>query len=824
MLKISPRWKKIIFYTLGSIFILFIALWGILYWYVSTHKKELIAKIEQAAGDKIEGKLEIKDIQPDFFKNFPMISFRIDSISLQDSLYRIYQTKLVEVEHAYARLNFFSVLKGSPSFSKITVENGHFNIFVDSTGYSNNYLLRAKDTSPKKSKNKDMDISDFEINNFSISIDNKPMDKKFAFTVNNLQGSYTSEKPGAIIRFSIDARFTQLGFNLELGSFLKNSSVKGDFKVAFDTAAKTFKVHKTPLDIDGEKVYYEASLSLDREKDVPFKMNFEAKDINYNVGINWLSENIYNKLSKLKFKNTLNVYAQLDGGFMERGANPHITLQYDTKNNSVDLMGYSFDKVYFKGRFDNEVIEGIARHDSNSVVTLDTLSADFASLPVRGKNISLTNLKHPFAKAELAASFQASVLNNIFGEQFNFSKGEASYNLRYNGELFLNTLIADEIYGDVNLNNVDFVYKERNLHFNRGNVALKFNGNDLGIDKFQVFSNNSDINITGISKDFLTAFMELPGKAMMDLNLKSNNIDFGAFETYFVQKRTSKAKVSTGTAIKTASSKLEDFLTNSSVSINMNINKAVYKRLQIANLNALMLFREAGINIDHLNLRAADGTISLKAGINQSAPNNPFFAAVNVNKVKVDKFFYAFNNFGFKGLTERNVAGLFSVNGDLKGNITDRGTLLENTLDGKLNYQLSNAALKNFSFFDKIKRFFPNRKLEHLEIPNFEGSMSISNGTITIPKTHLETSAVNLSFVGKYGLSSDRPTAIDLRVPLRNPQVDKKREEQGKKKRKGEGIVLNFNATSDKDGKINIGVGKTEGARDNIDWSEEEEN
>ena len=102
--------------------------------------------------------------------------------------------------------------------------------------------------------------------------------------------------------------------------------------------------------------------------------------------------------------------------------------------------------------------------------------------------------------------------------------------------------------------------------------------------------------------------------------------------------------------------------------------------------------------------------------------------------------------------------------------------------------------------------------------------MSISNGTITIPKTHLETSAVNLSFVGKYGLSSGRPTAIDLRVPLRNPQVDKKREEQGKKKRKGEGIVLNFNATSDKDGKINIGVGKTEGARDDIDWSEEEEN
>ncbi|OJV52544.1 MAG: hypothetical protein BGO31_07820 [Bacteroidetes bacterium 43-16] len=824
MPKIAPRWKKIILYSLSSIIILLIAIWGILYWYVSTHKQELIAKIETAAGEKIEGKVIIKDIQPDFFKDFPLMSFRIDSVSLQDSLYSTHHIKLLEVEHAYARLNFFSVLKGSPSFSKITIENGHFNIFVDSSGYSNNYLLRSKDTTDKKKNKKGMEISDFEINNFSLSIDNKPMDKKFAFTVNKLQGNYATTKTGTMIKFFVEAGFKQLGFNLELGSFLKNSTIKGDFKVAFDTAAKTFKIQKTPLDIDGETVYYEASLSLDKEKDIPFRMNFEAKNVNYNVGVNWLSENIYNKLSKLKFKKPLNLYAQINGGFMERGTNPHITLQYDTKDNVVDLMGYSFDKVFFKGRFDNEVIKGIARHDSNSVVTLDTLSADFSSLPVRGKNISLTNLKHPFAKAELAASFNANGLNNIFGEQFNFSKGTCSYNLRYNGELFLNTLIADEIYGDVNLNNVDFVYQDRNLRFTRGNVILKFNGNDLGINKFQVFSNNSDINITGLSKDFLTAFMQLPGKAMMDLKLKSNNIDFGAFETYFIQKRTNKTPVSTGTAIKTASSKLEDFLTNSSVTLNMDINKAVYKKLQISNFNALMLFREAGINIDHLNLRAADGSISLKAGINQSAPNNPFFASVNVNNVKVDKFFYAFNNFGFKGLTDKNVEGLFSVNGDLKGNITDRGTILENTLDGKLNYKLTNAALKNFGFFDKIKRFFRNRKLEQLEIPHFAGSVSISNGTITIPQTKLETSALNLSFVGKYGVGSGRPTAIDLRVPLRNPQIDKKREEEGRKKRKGEGIVLNFKATSDKEGKINIGIGKTEGAKDEgMDWSEEEE-
>jgi hypothetical protein len=65
---------------------------------------------------------------------------------------------------------------------------------------------------------------------------------------------------------------------------------------------------------------------------------------------------------------------------------------------------------------------------------------------------------------------------------------------------------------------------------------------------------------------------------------------------------------------------------------------------------------------------------------------------------------------------------------------------------------------------------------------------------------------------------------LDLRVPLRNPQVDKRRIAQGKGKRKGEGIVLNFKATSGENGKINIGVGKTEGAKaEGLDWVENDE-
>lgn len=828
MNKIPKRWKKILGYSFVSIVLLLMALWGILYWYISAHKEEIIAKIEKVTGDKIEGKVKIKDIQPDFFKNFPMISFRLDSLSLQDSLYPIYKTKLLEVEHAYARINLFSIIKGSPSFTKISVENGKLNLFTDSNGYSNTYLLKSKDSTNTKSKNNKggLDVDQFEIENFNIQITNKILDKKFDFTIKSLEGKLATNDTSVNIEFNVAASFKQLGFNLFYGSFLRNATLHNThFDVAYSKNAHTFIVKETTLNLDSEKLRYQAFITLNKEKNTPFVMLFEAEKINFNKGTKWMSENIEQKLNKLKFEKTVGLKAKLEGGFSVRG-NPKINIDFNTKDNTIGIFNYSLNNVAFSGRFNNHIDKNKGNHDSNSVVQLDVLTADFSGLPIKGKDISLTNLKQPIAKAHLAAQFDAKVLNNIFDNQFAFSKGTAAYDLRYDGQLFMNTLIADKIFGTIKIDKFDFTYTERNLKFQNGTARLRFEGTDLFFDQLQIFSNNSDLNITGSSLDFLTAFMQLPGKAKMDINLGSKNIDLASFQTYFVQKRSSKNKpsVSTATAVTNASNKLDDFLNNASVVLKMNVKKASYNKFQINDLLSNMTFTAAGINIEQLKLRHADGDVLLKAGINQQAPNNPFFAQVDVNKVKVDKFLYAMNNFGFKGLTEKNVEGLFSVKGNLKGNITDRGVLLENTLNGKLNYELSNAALKNFSFFDKIKRFFKNRNLENLEIEHFAGDVSIHDGTIIIPATTLETSALHLGFAGKYGVAKGKPTALDLRVPLRNPQIDKKRLELGKGKRKGEGIVLNFKATSGENGKINIGVGKTEGAKaEGLDWAENDD-
>ncbi len=801
------QWKKIITIALGSLISLLLILWAGLYWYISTHKQEIIHSIRNKVAEELGGSFYIKDIQPDLFSSFPHASVRLDSISLHDSLYHQHLVNLLEIKHAFLNLDLISLLKGQPQFSKLSIRDAQFNIFTDSTGYSNNYILQSK-KKQKDSQPLNIEIARFELDDCSFFVENKLLHKKFAFTINKAKGTVADKDSSINIKMAVEAHFAQLGFNLNFGSFLKDALVKSNFNIDINPAHKTMQVHPTRINIDGEQLDFDALFHFIPEENIPFSMHFVANKLNYNKGTHWMSENIYDKLSRLKFHHTVNLSATIEGFMSQRGS-PHVNLQFNTDSNKVELFDYTLHQVHFKGWFDNEVVKGIPCHDSNSVVMLDTLAASFASLPIRATNVSLSNFKEPFARAELAAQFDATAFNDIFSEHFAFSKGRVQYNLNYNGRLFSNTLIADRIYGTVHLKGVDFVYKERNLKFHDGNVSMRFNGTDLNIDQFYVQSNKSDINITGSSKDFLTAFMELPGKAQMDLKLFSNNIDLAAFQTYFTQRRSKHAQVSTGRAVKNASMKLDDFLSSSSVRLNMNVKKAGYKRFAVANLLAHMHFTEAGITIHDMSLHHADGHIRIKGSINQQSAHNPFHANVKVDNVRVDKFFYAMNNFGFSGLTDKNVEGQISVNAELKGNITDQGSLPEDKLIGTLQYELKNAALKSFAFFDKLKRFFPRRGLGYLEVPYFNGQLRVADGTIHIPPTTLATSALNLHFQGRYGLNKHHPTAIDIKVPLRNPQVDKEREKRGKRKRKGEGLVLHFKATSDKNGKVNIGLGKT---------------
>src|SRR5690606_2446227 len=116
----------------------------------------------------ISGKLEIKEIEPAFFKGFPNISLRLKALQLKDSLVYRHQLPLICVQEVYVEFNVWSAFSKRPEIKKLTISKGEINLFKLKNGYNNLYLLRGKEKKRNKSK-KSLHIKNIDLEQITFT-------------------------------------------------------------------------------------------------------------------------------------------------------------------------------------------------------------------------------------------------------------------------------------------------------------------------------------------------------------------------------------------------------------------------------------------------------------------------------------------------------------------------------------------------------------------------------------------------------------------------------------------------------------------------------
>ena len=212
---------------------------------------------------------------------------------------------------------------------------------------------------------------------------------------------------------------------------------------------------------------------------------------------------------------------------------------------------------------------------------------------------------------------------------------------------------------------------------------------------------------------------------------------------------------------------------------------------------------EEGISLKNVQVQHAGGTISLNGTIHQAQKNNPFEVKAQIKNVKVDKLFYAFENFGQQTLDAKNLQGNFSANIDIAGGMTETADIIPQAFKGKIDFELNNGALVKFAPLETIQKFaFKKRNLSNITFTSLSNRLDIDRGKIIINPMTIESSALIINVKGVYAL--DKGTDISMEVPLRNPQKDRERIAQGKEPRKRKGIVIYLRAQDGDDGKVHI--------------------
>lgn len=799
-----PRWLKGIIISFIVFIILLIIGWFVIAWYIDGHKKELLAKITAEVSDNVDGNFHIDDMEPALLNSFPNISVRLKGVTLSDSLYPVHKKNLIDFQSVYVKINALSLLTKKPKVMKITVADGSVNLFVDKNGYSNTYLLKKKQTAPKKKSGKDIQVNKFGIENVTFTFDHYQRNKQFKVTIHKMNG--VTDTKGDIMDIDADTRahFHQLGFNLAKGGFVKNKDLEADLHILFNKKSKQLKLPKQAIEVDGTDINIACEFNFGN-KPANYTIDIDAPSIGFKEGTSYLSRHIASKLDSFDFEKKIAVQVLVNGSFQYPDT-PLVHAKWQAKNNVLISTFGRMEKTNLKGEFYNNFIPEKGRSDANAAVTITGLTAEFAEIPFKADSILVYGLVNPLMKLKLDAKFQVEKLNAIVGNTFDLKGGYADVKLNYTGPVLAHDTFRHSMYGHIRIKDAALTYVPRSLSFTKCNVNIEFIGNDLELKNTTLSSKRSTVHIDGIALNFMNVYFLDPGKVVFDWNIKSPLIDLNEYKSFLAprkKKAGTKGEKLQNPKLTKVADRLALVLDKSNMYLHVNVNKLLYRHFDAQNILADIDLVETGINLRNVRLTHAGGSVTANAYLKTSGTTTPFQLQGKASNVKIDRLFYAFENFGQNTLGPAHLKGALSADVNVNGVLRETGELAKRSMNGRISFVLNNGELNNFPPLESIKKFvFRKRNLSHITFKTLKNDLSIANGKITINPMTIESSALIMHVAGVYAF--DKGTDISMAIPLRNPQKDIDLIAQGKKPKKDKGIIIYLRAQDGDDGKVNI--------------------
>lgn len=800
-----PRWSRIGVWIIGSIVAIVFLLFGLVTWYVNNNKESLIKQINEAVQEKVDGNFSIGDLDVTLFKNFPNIAIRLNDVSLSDSLYHKHNINLLELEHIYVFVKTRSLFSTKKEVKKITLADGKFNLFTDESGYTNAYLLKGKgqEVKDKKEQPNMYNVNSIGIENVLFDIENKPKNKLFKVLIDNLNGELFSEGKIVTIKTDIDGTIHQLGFNMSKGAFFVDTKVKTrDINIVFDNEKNGLAIDEHPLQLNKSKVIFGAHFSFN-PTDKAYKVVIKAEQENFAELRGFLNRHIASKLKDIEIDKRIDAMATFNGT-MQYPDTPTVNVHFEIPKSTIRTPFANFTDAVVVGKFNNQYDSTLAKTDENSAVLIEKLNARWENIPVTLDSSLIINFKDPSIIANIKSDFKVEALDDLVGSAFDLRNGTASVRLKYRGPINADNLEGRRADGFIKISNAAMTYLPRNLKFDNSNVHIEFINQDVFLRDVTLNSKQSTLKLTGSGINFLSAYFNDKYKSVFNLNAFSNDIDLNEFKAFLQTPAKSGQKPSTNTnTYRKVNRQLDEILASSDMHFSVNVGKIYYKDFHASNVRAKLNLLSNGITLRDVNVNHAGGNVKLNASLDQSKTNNPIHLDAQINKVKVDQLFKAFENFGITALTHENLKGDFSGDVIVDGNMDNNGNVLPRSFNGKVKFNLEQAALVNFDPLLQIRKFvFRNRNLENVTIKSLSNELTINKGKITIPPMDIITSAIYMKVQGVYAM--DKGTDILIEAPLRNPAKDEALIAAGKEPKRNKGIVVHLRAQDGADGKVKV--------------------
>lgn len=770
---------KVILKILFSLAILVVILLFSLGYYLENHKTELFEKIEALYSEKYNGVLSFEDVSISTFKNLPNVTLGLKNLSISDTIYSKNKTETLTIESLQLSVSLRKVLEKDIQIKSIKIINGGVQLLTDSIGHNNHSFFTPKKNSADSAKAKQKNwLSqngiNFTIENFNVSIIDLQKNKRTTAIINKIKSDLQFKDSVVLASVDMEVLMKEMGLNLEKGTFFNDALVSGECNLAFNSKKNLIEIPNFDLSVDEQEFKVKGTINTLGAGTFDFTLVNPKTILNPTVAL--LSQNIQAKLSSYQVTNPFYTHTNLKGSFAYRD-NPVVTISASTKNNTIFVDNTKFNQVTFDSDFINRAYTDerqLTESIKNVRITFNKLRGEFKNIPFKFNKaiyVSIPTARN-FIDIDLLVHSKTEVLNNFFeSDQFLFLGGAFDFNTTFSGDLDRIEDIYDQTTSSLSFSKTSIRHKPHSTDIPIDTIHIDISKKDAYLTQFiiPIKETNNNIHVSGRLMNAPALIFEGKNALSSELDVYSDALIWEDFIYLFKQQAKNKTKAE----------KEDDLYLNEALKaiykkfnpqLKISIKKFQYQNLIVNDLSSGLYFTKAdAVDLKRTGFNYRNGAVSMQLQFDISKPNTTSFDIdINANQIDLGSLLKEFDYFGLTSLKEaKKIKGIISFETKMSGDVHEDSGLDTKSLKGTVDLNLTQLEVNGFEPIIKVAdKVFKKERFEDIKFAPIQETIYISDRTIEIPQTEIQSTAFDLFVEGH--LNYDFKTNIWVSVPLSN--------------------------------------------------------
>jgi len=700
-------------------------------------KDKLVQRGIQAINEELNAPVQVDGISFSLINNFPYASIVLTNVTVlspkvgfnHKGFSHTSADTLLNVRKLVLSFNTRKLFDNELELQSVKVSDGQFFILIDEKGNDNFHIMKQKKEQTESLKMK-IELSHLGFSDCSVQVSNKYKGNGAEFYMPYFELNGTLDDVGTQIQTKGTMTLQWVAVNKIEIVPLAPTNIKMELGYRNDTLLVT----EGRLSSRGIDMAMSGLVLLKNSMYVDLKM--KGRKISVANALQYFTLATREK-PKVTSTGLVDFSAAISGNF-DKLSTPLITAQFGLNDATIKYPEFdlTLNHTNMRGSYSN----GGAPRSHKSYVSIEQVSTQIENTSISG-NARIDNLSNPRVGIDASVEGRLEDWNRyIFSNYPDRIAGHVSGSIVADGNINVNQGFNLAAILKLNPKVVATVdggsYSDtKNINLTEIAGTLNLNGAALKLSEVKARLNGIQMSFDGNMPNLLKAVDEpYPAMRVSGLLTIYDTFDYKQIEPLF-SGGDGKSKITY------------------SVDLQMIVPKFTYDDFSAERASGQLLYRGNQLVVNNLNFYSFGGrvnsTLNYKFGENRSLA-----CQGSVNDIDINQLFATFDNFSQSYVTTSNIEGVLSSTFRLRLPFEGAKPDVKNVdFDGHLN--IFNGKLHGIEATNSIADFTKIDEFRNLEFSTLTNDITISDGSIDVPKMDVNCNACDISLYGRHGFDGN---------------------------------------------------------------------